>query len=106
MLIVHFGYRFPKNKSRRTLWLNCLGLTEIDECDLVCDGHFSSNDLREEDKQKLKKTAFPVLHSPQLLNHEKKLENDMAISNEELRRSVRKKKRTKKIEQSTTWVNI
>lgn len=79
----------------------------IDQNDhYVCHKHFSINDYREENRLKLKKTAYPVRLYSQSLNHEVELENGISINDETLRRSVRKKKRTKKIEQSITWVNI
>lgn len=106
MLIEHSWYRFPKNGARRAQWINCLGLSKFDHHDRVCGKHFSINDYREGESLKLKKTAFPIRFEPQSLNHEVEPENEIGIVEQTLRRSVRKRKRTRKIEQSITWVNM
>jgi len=69
MLINVVIYRFPKDKDRRSKWLQAINMNEVPQCARLCSNHFKSSDYQETIyglKASLKKTAIPKVISQEI----------------------------------------
>ncbi|KYN44087.1 THAP domain-containing protein 9 [Trachymyrmex septentrionalis] len=62
-------HRFPKDKDRRSKWLQAINMNKVPQCARLCSNHFKSSDYQETIyglKASLKKTAIPEIISQEI----------------------------------------